>query len=351
MGGNLKLVTSTGSHEASRIDLQSSSRTNIVAVLLQSLKIFNKTVEKNVGISLWTDKVFNNLGFLSGSAKHFFDLNSIDDSSFVSVKPSVGDIDTQVPLSMESLIQGFLDTAHGTVCGDLTFIGYKKSAGQFITLWSSKSLSQNVQIDLELVDFENGEPTNWSNFSHSSSWADMKKGLKGVFHKFAQRALSTKTLREITLLKGKKKVPTKVTSTDLAFSVMKGLRVKLKEVGDGVYEEIPTDESTYITDIDAMFKMFFGHLPSKQEEEMMWSFVGIIELVKKYWSIKDQSMFILGFANTLWGPGAQGIYRGDPARDLDEKTPAFEYLISQLKCSYDSKQVETWKAAYYKVYK
>ena len=357
MGGNVTI----GDQEASRIDLKKNRRTDIVSFLIPSLQKINQEVEKISGVPMWSQELFRSLDFLSGSAKHFIDLDLVDDDTFSAVKPSVGDIDTKVPIAMEKMIEDALGKMVGKTFGDLTYIGSKKSAGQIISLWKSKRLGINVQIDFEMVDFENGKPTQWANFSHSSAWEDMQRGVKGVAHKYLQRALSVKSLRSIVILKGKTKKPTVTTSTDLAFSVMKGLRQKLKPVldkdgkiliTDGLetYEEIPTSESEYITSIDLMFKVFFGKMPTSQEEKMMWSSVGICELVKKYWNKQDQEKLLLGVANTLWGKGAQGLYRGDPASDLDEKTAMYEFIRNELKLN-PIPEVEKWKQDYYKNYK
>lgn len=356
MGGNVSIQ----GEDATRIDLTKLNRTNVVSKLLQSLALINAAYKKKFKMEMWSKKAFNSLSFLSGSAKHFFDLASHKDDKFVAVKPTVGDIDTMVPAEQAELILAFLDSIYKKTFGDLTFIGYKKSNAQYITLWKSKSLGYNVQLDLELVEFKDGVPTSWSAFSHSSHWADMSQKIKGVFQKYALRALSTKNIRPILLLKGKKKVPTEVTSTDIAFSP-NGARWKLKPVLDefghvvktdglDTFEETTPQDTGYITDLEVMFDMFFGRFPTKEDLDKFGSFVGVVDLVKHTWSNDHKANFIMGFANTLWGAAGQKMYRDDADDDLKEKTAAFEYLVSQLTVDYDERLVNDWKTKFYANY-
>lgn len=354
-GGNIVI----GDQEASRIDLKKAKRSTVASFLLPSLDTLNREIEKRCGIPLWNQSLFNSLGFLSGSAKHFLDITTIEDDKFVEVKSTVGDIDTQCPLSMESLIEDSLKKMKGVKCFDLTFIGYKKIAGQFITLWKSQKLGYNIQIDLELVDFENGKPTQWAEFSHSSAWIDMEKGIKGVAHKYLLRALTVKSLKNVIILKGKNKQPKELVATEIAFSTL-GARQKLKQVFDDsgrprkingldVYEEISTAQSGFVTDLDVIFKMFFDVEPQNNETKLLWSTVGLCSLVDKYWNDQDKKKFLLGFANTLWGRGAQKLYNNDPQSDLSDKTAMYEYVRQTLRLSNPS-EVDKWITAFYRTF-
>ena len=89
MGGNVSIH----GEDATRIDLTKVSRTNVVSKLLQSLAKINEAYKKKFKMEMWSKKAFNSLSFLSGSAKHFFDISTFKDDKFVDVKPTVGDID------------------------------------------------------------------------------------------------------------------------------------------------------------------------------------------------------------------------------------------------------------------
>ena len=355
-GGNVQI----GDVEAERIDLSKIDRNSIVTRINRTLQMVNLMFQKKHGLPLWNKELFASKKFLSGSAFHFFN-KAIATPEFVKYKNTVGDIDTQVDKAQESNIESFLNSITGEKFGYVTFIGYKKSAGQFITLWQFSAPKINVQIDIELVDFDKGQPTEWSQFSHSSDWADMKEGIKGVFQKYLVRAFTTKTLREIIVLKGKKETPTKVTSTDLAFSVNQGLRQKLQPVMDGekhrtidglqVYKEIPTKDSTYINDVKVVFEILFGVKPKPVELEMFSSFVGGLQLAKKYFTSAEQKTLLIGFAHTLWSPAAQGLYRGNPEDDLKEKNAAFMKMVDTLGVGYDKAAIDKMRVAYYENYK
>ena len=255
-------------------------------------------------------------------------------------------------------VDAFLTANTGKKFKNATLIGFKKSAGQSITLFAFDDPKINIQIDLEYVDFLNGVPTAWSDFSHSSDWNDVMAGIKGVFHKFLLRALTTKTLRDIIILKGKKEVPTKIKSTDLAFSVTSGLRVKIEPVVDNdvhrvidglqVYREIPTAKSNYVTELNTMFEILFGHKPTSTEIKQFGSFVGGCELAKKYFNHNEQATVILGFANTLWGAGAQSLYRGNQDLDNKEKMIAFNKMVGIFGVEFNKAEVEKMHREYYK---
>ncbi len=332
-GGNVQI----GNVSADRINLAAIDRDDIVKKIGRTLLVFNLRFARKFKQPIWNNDLFTSKKFLSGSAFHFFN-KAIPSDQFRSIKPTVGDIDTQIDAKLAPFVETFLDSITGDKFGYATFVGYKKSAGQFITLWSFENPKINVQIDLEMVEFDKGAPTDWSQFSHSSDWEDMRAGVKGVFHKYIIRALTTKTLREVIILKGKKETPTKTTLTDLAFSVGNGLRVKIEPVMDGVkikeidglrvFKEIPTGKSSYVTDLTAMFEMLFGRVPSRTEIELFGSFVGCLELAKKYFSKQELDKVVLGFAHTLWGAGAQSLYRDDKLLDMKEKDVAMTKMLT-----------------------
>lgn len=325
MGGNVVL----GDQAAQRIDLQTVERSKIVPVLYSSLKAINAKFRKDTGLELWSEALLDSKKFLSGSAFHFFNIDKIADTDFKAVKKSVGDLDTKVPEDLAPFIRSWLQEHKPGTCGDLTFVGFKESVGQFITLWNSKTLDQNIQIDLEQLPFMNGVPTEWAEFSHSSEWVDLAQGVKGVAHKNLLRALNAKDLKKvlIRMKSGKEKV---VVSADLAFSAS-GARQKLEPIrnADGtqeiknrlpVYREVPTTESGFNTDLSDIFLLYFGHDPSATELKQMWSFTGMLQLIKAHFDKADQLKIADGFANNLWGPGQQKLYRDNPDQDLEEKS-------------------------------
>lgn len=354
-GGNVQI----DDQEAERIDLLKHDRTSITKKIAAGLSAINAGFKKEVGKPIWNDALMKSKKFLSGSAFHFFNPEIADDM-FKKYKNSVGDIDTQVDKNMDTEIKDFLTKNKGKSFGPMKLIGFKTSAGQHISLWHLEDPSMNIQIDLEMVDFENEEPTEWSNFSHSSSWEDMTKGVKGVAHKYLLRALDAPKLKDIVLkAKTARGSDKEVKSSETAFSVTHGVRQKLKPVlddsgkqlmikGKPAYHEMSTAESKGDTNLSNIFKAYFGKDPSAEDLKKMNSFTGLIQLIKKVFKADDQKKIADGFARTLWGPGAQGLYRGDPQKDAEEKNGMMKILLNELGLK-DSYQPD--RDAFYAAYK
>lgn len=350
-GGNVQI----GDQEAQAMQLELRQR--MVPVLAQLLASINSAYHQITGHPLWKPALLKSQKFLSGSSLHWFNLEIPDEAFRKAKKTKAGDIDTQVDETNKDKIKQFLDAIGGKTIGPAKFVGYKESAEQYITLWNLTEFGQNIQIDLEQVQYDKGEPTEWSRFSHSSAWEDLEQGVKGVFHKYLLRALSTPSLRDVVVLSGKRETPKKVKTTDLAFAVTKGLRFKLAPVMDNgqqreldglkVFKEIPTKDSVYETNLLAMCRIFFGPEFNPADVEKYWSFVGTLDLVKKYFTPEQQSNVILGFAYTLFGPQGQELYRGDPARDNEEKTAALDHMIKALGVNYDQAAVKQLHTSYY----
>ena len=327
MGGNVAF----GDKAADRIDLTKVPRKDIVNSLTVSLLMVNDSFKKKTGFPLWHGDIRK---YLSGSSDALFNLK-IEDSLFQAVKPSVGDIDVQVNGLLDEQIGDFLSTLKGKKQGDLIMIDVKKSTDQYITLWTSIKYNINIQVDFELVEFdEKGNPTPWSRFSRSSAWNDMAAGIKGVAHKYVFRALTALSLHDVIIRpktsRGKEK---EMKSSVDAFSP-KGYRVKLKPVldpktneqvykqGVPVYDQLDAGETGVITDLEVIFTAFFKRKPTKAElgEQGMGSYLGVLKLIKKYVPQNEMIRVADGMAHLLWGASAQNMYRNDNDRDLKEKT-------------------------------
>lgn len=337
-GGNVTITSTKGEKkEAQRLDLTKNDRTKFAKIIKDGLEKFNKAN------GIWSKQLFDSNKFLSGSAFHFFD-KSIPDTKFKTIKPTVGDIDCQADESKTEEIQKILDASIDKQYGNLELIGYKKSAGQFITLWGileNGNYIHNIQIDFELVPFENGFPTEWAQFSHSSSMEDLAYKIKGVFAKKLYSALTAKNLKDIDVIKtsrGKESIETK-KSTQLAFAVTHGLREKYKTVerdGKQVYQEVPVKDSKYIQNINEMLNKLFdlpdNHKFTATELKDAGSFVGTIKLIKKYATKEEQQNIFNGFLNSLVLKGAQRLYKGKESADEDrkEKFTAIDYMSKEL---------------------
>ena len=132
----------------------------------------------------------------------------------------------------------------------------------------------------------------------------------------------------------------------MKFSVSKGIRVAYEPMicngeqvyydGKPVYKELPTDKSIYETEIKNIFKMLFGKEPSKSEEEKIWSFVGLLDLINKYLNRKEIEFTFERFLELLWETKngkniAQELERDNPQLDYEIKKAAVEKFIDNFK--------------------
>lgn len=325
-GGNVVI----DGKEAQKIDLRRIDRNQVIKILERSLVIFNAHFKRKFGKEIWKSDLLKSRKFFSGSSFHLVNRN-ISNDEFKQKKPTVGDIDIQIDKTLKNDIEKWLlSLSHTENYGYMKYIGFKKSSGQFITLWYIEKLGINVQIDFEFVDYENYFPTEWSRFSRSSSWEDISASIKGVFHKYLIRALTGKEIKEFSV-QGKREVKT-VKSNEYAFSVSSGLRKKFEPItgNENLYKELKTGESNYITDLTKIFEILFGKQPEKDDLEKMNSFVGLVDLIKKHLTRKEIDSIINAFSLILWSNKAQGLVRNDPNEDFKLKNTAFKYLMEKL---------------------
>lgn len=371
MGGNMRLIdfiveggnVVVNDQFADRLDLLKHDRDNLVAALKKSFIKLNKTFLSMTGKPLWHPDLLKNNQFFAGSSAHLFN-PEISSEDFLKHKSTIGDVDVQVDKELQENIILFFDTIQGKQIGELRLLGYKKSPSQIVTLWRLVNYGINLQIDFELVDFENNRPSEWAQFSHSAAWKDIKEGIKGVFHKYLIQAIDARHLRDVILLTGKKETPKQVKITDLAFSVAKGMRVKYTPVKDEtgkqkiidglpVFKENPTETSNYLKNKKEIFKVLFKREPKAEEISKLDSFVDLSKLIAEEFTDEEKSKILLGFAYKLWGPKQQRLYRGEDKKvnDLEEKTVAFKHLVKMFNVDYDYEQIEDWIKDYYESYK
>ena len=233
MGGNA-IINGVPSH---RIDLKMNyiSRSLLTTDIKTFLFKLSNLFYSMHGIHLWKDSIY-----FSGSSTHLFNA-AIPDDEFIFYKPVVGDIDVQLDLKLKQMIKEFfISTIPNYRIDNMIYIGHKCSSNQIITIWKHIHTKINIQIDFELVDFDNNKPTEWSQFSHSSSWDDIKYGIKGVFQKYIFRAFQALTVKDVLILpktnRGKEKI---LRQSEYAFS-LNGLRLRMVPVykdGFQVYKD------------------------------------------------------------------------------------------------------------------
>ena len=355
-GGNVQI----GPHSAERINLKKIPRNQIVPIIDNLLHSVNSAFQSKFKTPLWSPQLLQKKEFLSGSAFHFLN-PGIPDEKFVQHKPSVGDIDTMVDKNKREQVEQFLNSVTNKKIGPATLLGFKPNPGgdQFITLWEFSEPPIKIQIDLELVEFHGAGPSEWSKFSHSSDWADLEAGVKGVFHKYLLRAFTTNTLKDRLVQMKTKLKPVK--STDVAFAVTGGMREKYKPVLDAngkqkvvdglpVYTEVPAKDSTYVNSTEGMFELIFGKPPVGGEEKLLGSFIGGLQLANKYLDDEHKKLLLDGFVNTLFGQTAQELYKGDPESDRAEKEVALKTMLEKLGMKMDT-NIQQMEKSFYSNYK
>jgi len=384
-GGNARVIDrKTGKviARAEKMDLKKFNRHELVTDIVDALSALNDLFEKEYGRKIWKNfNVVRSGQAFSGSTEFFINLD-IPDEEFVQHKPSVGDIDVIIPKEISGKFEEFMPTIEGKkLTPNVTYMGQDRT--DFGTTWlavfkyKNGKNEVNFQIDFEYGDWDDKkeEPSGWAKFSHNSDWEDIKKGIKGVHHKFLlinlARALSKKddiviatpssTPDKIKLVGGKK---AEQTPRLLAFSVDKGLRIKYKQMEDKdgkpiehdgklVFQEIPTATSNYIKNVDEIYSYIFGEEAKPEDLKKMKSFLGLADLIKNKVSktnIEDLFDFVLN--ENLFGKRAQILEKNNPTLDrkvkqamVDKLFEIFPYLAKR------KEEVEKMADEYYKNFK
>jgi hypothetical protein len=350
-GGNLAIR----GYEAQHLDLKVTNRGYIVPILNNLLASIDAAFAKQFKKPLWSPELLKSGEFLSGSSLHFFNVQGIPDETFVSKKPTVGDMDTMVNKELEAELSQFLTQNEDKQVGPAVLRGFQRGNEQFSSLWELQDPPIKIQIDFEFVEFEDGKPTDWARFSHSSAWDDLQAGVKGVFHKLLIQAFTALTRKEFYLRKmvgrGKARAEEDVPTVDnmYSFAVSSkeggGLRAKYDpvidattgkpEIKDGkpVMRAAPT--SGYIQDIGNIFQTVLGkRLDPKKAQELsknFWSFSGLLGIMNQLLSQEEKNHVLQAFLLKVIGPGAQGMYKNNPDKDRAEKTAAINHLLNTLK--------------------
>lgn len=334
---------------AEQINLTKHERDNVSDLIMKSLVKINQQFKEDMGLYLWKPSYLKQGEVFSGSTKHFFD-KSIAAEDFVKHKKSVGDIDLMVDANMKEQIKSFIDSIEDQTFEHLTLIGSKNASDQTITLWKLDPTGIHIQMDFEFVSFQNEKPVEWSQFSHSSAFSDMQLGIKGAMHKLLMTSLmGHKKVDSILQLKTKRK---EIKASLNALSV-KGLRKKFEKIGEEDGKPIirETGSKDWITNFYAIMQEVFNVDATVKDIEKFWSFKGILELMKEYLDKDKIEKILESFAEKLWGPEAQGLYRGEPNRDFEEKSTAFAFAEDKLNITYDIDKLEKLQVEYYGRYK
>lgn len=378
MGGNTRAINrDTGETIAiaDKVDLRQIRRLALrrdVIHLMDAINyLFSKFSHDDDHQSLWDKYKIHELLDLgkafNGTSEHIFGMNSVTQfkipvHDLVRYKPIIGDIDVTVPREkLEKLFHMLAMHEHLSITKRFRYLGQNKQnqhGHQINTLFeyypqyypcsTTERSAINIQIDFEGVKYVDGMPDEFSKFAHSSSWEDVKIGIKGVAHKYwlTNVVRSVSEWPEITVLTEKSPAPPDHRVKKMngfprkyAFSVDRGLREKLTPVPEktGFFKELKPSESNYTTDLKEIFQKIFGHRPVQEEFENFGSFVGLNKLCKNYLTetkIKKAYQYLL--EENLYGYGAQKLSRTSAYEDhavkkkiTDELKEQFPYLCNE----------------------
>lgn len=334
--------------EAEEIDLKIHNRDYMVGQLRALLAAQNESFKTAYGKYIWDPKLLKSGQMFSGSSLQFFDVKGVNTQDFMNKlkKTKVGDIDTQIDQDMGDEVTAWLKSIIGQKIGNGTFLGFNSSLS---SIWKLDDPPVRVQVDYELgpYDPKTKAPTEWFAYSHSSHYDDMAAGIKGVFHKYINRALthaqsSTKYVARV-LKKGVKISDEPVTDSDYSFAVSSaqggGMSMKYKPYidpatgqpmekdGIPVMQQLDPKDRDYIQNLDQQFQINFGRKRTAADQKLQGSFVGTIQLMNKAFTPEQNEAVARAFLDILFGRGAQMITKDDPARDRDVKFAAVDAML------------------------
>lgn len=248
-GGNVKVKDSTGK-EVSAAPFKVNGRSEQASQVHDALTDLHKSFHEATGKHLFGQdaKSLKTGSAYSGSTKQFMnkDKSPISDTEFQKHKPTVGDIDVQVPKEHKEDLHTHLQANIGKHFGAYKLVGIKKSGNETHAVMQHHN-GDHHQFDFEHVNYEHNEPTKSEQFLHSSSWEDAKHGIKGAHHKILLNAIAS--------------------ASGHKFSITHGLRSRTNEDDPGV--AAPKEVS----------KKLFG---PKADHEKVNSFMGLADSVKQH---------------------------------------------------------------------
>lgn len=370
MGGNVKLETGERAEKISIGKMNSEMFAAYKYELYFMLNRFNSMFSYTSGKKLWEnfEELYSSCMMFSGSTRLMFKKPF---SQFALYKPTVGDIDIQVPNELMNALKVFLENNKSSQFGSFKYLGFTNAGMQLNCLFEApdnfKMFSKHIQVDFEGTEFENGKPTLFSSFGHYSSWTDVKAGIKGFANKYLLRALASgiNKIPNCVVLskKTKKPVKSKPIENIFGFSVDKGFREKLEFNFDENNDYVMIDEkfslfriepkdAVYITDLNIIFEKLFCAYPNENDKYALFSFVKTLNLMKLYCAESNIESVFDDFIELLWGNAAQRIERDNAELDDKIKIAMYNKFIEVFQfLKKKNAKVKAMKRQYYENYK
>jgi len=255
------------------------------------------------------DTLLSGPGF-GGSTAVFFDLAQ-GDEIFATKKKKLGDIDVYIPretyvnlfhILRELEGQKVIDLPEGRSIDYIGQIDEDAVGNQINSLFvynfvtPDGQLAQiNMQIDFVKARFtQEGLPHSSIVHSHGSSGIDLMAGIKGFAKNYLIAALTSRMTRVKGKLATPKSTPEKITISksidgeDLSlytFSTDYGFRQAREKLGVkdeyDVYINIAYSDDRVLETVQG-FKMLFAVEPTDEEFDMFHSYLGTLQLIRKY---------------------------------------------------------------------
>jgi len=381
MGGNVTGINKKTGEEikAQKIDLKKAGRKEFVNKFTEAFKKLNKLYKSKFKEPLWvkesrldTNELYN------GSTSYIMDAR-ISDEELLQHKESAGDLDIIVPKHTKENLWTLLDdlegkeiikgvTYHGSNKATVSSIGDQINSLFIVEFGDYKALAQ---VDFEFLEVsEDGVPSELSKFTHSSSFEDAKNKVKAVHHKFLIFAISgSMDVREDIALATPASTPEKLRISGkkgsdvirmLKFDLNKGISVGYERMVDGngeymqtedgkdIYKEIPTkNRKDPANTVRQMYQLCFDRIEgNEQDEKLFWSFMGMVELLKKY--VKDKKTlekihnryFEKLFA--IKGQPGQILEVGDPELDYQVKISGYKRFCKEFGLKERTKEIQAY---------
>lgn len=389
MGGNARATNKITGQDtlAQKIPLKEIGRARFIKKFIEIFEELDSRFEKKYGRPIWANKSILKNGVAFNGSTSFIMNPEISDDEVVPFKPTSGDLDIMVKESDKEDLWHLLDELESSpnFMQDVEYKGSNKlhvrSIGdQINSVFEVKfgDIVTQSQVDFEFTAFEgegeNEAPEEYSRFSHSSSLSDAQQGFKGVAHKYLIRALAgAASTRDNVLVKTDKSTYDKPRFKKFAgtvltqirmqkFDLNKGLRTAYEaqmtpdgepwyHEGKRVYVELKTKDSSFENTLTGMYKLLFGDLDDKNDVDKMWSFVGIVDLMKKRLDKKSVEETYERFINLCFGEGSQKLERDSKDTDFQIKISAVNYMIKEISSlkKFDKvlqKMIDTFYATY-----
>jgi len=383
MGGNVTAIMKNGEQtRATKIPIAQIGVANFRKKMIEVFTELDKLFKKKHGEPLWGDTKLISSGYVfNGSTSFIMDPN-LKPKDVELVKPEAGDIDIMISTSRSEQLYELLVTLEKKEF--LPGVKYKgsnrtsvdKLGNQINSVFEVKfgDVISFAQVDFESAPFSGGKPSEWARFSHSSTFRDAESGFKAVAHKLLLRALvGGGSARQDILIATPASTPDNLkfktqrgnvlsVANMLKFSVDRGVRIAYEPMldnnnkpmfkdGKQILKEIPTNKSDYKTELKSIYTLIFAEKdPQEKDLKEMWSFIGLIGLMKRYMSKDNIERTNVRFANLFWGRGidaGQELERDDPESDLKIKLQPYQYFVAQTGSKDLSKDLID---VYYKTY-